>query len=236
MPPRRGPIRSLTTTRRDGDLAVALDPDVLARRRAAVVDRPWTWLRQVHGADVVVVEHPGQHAGATADAAVTAVPGAVLAITTADCVPLVLLGDGAVGVAHAGWRGLVAGVVGAAAEAMDALGAPPIRAVVGPSIRPACYEFGETDLQVVADRWGDEVRAMTTDGRPALDVTAGVRAALAEIGVDDVADAGACTACDAERYWSYRARGEAGRVATVAWIDDGGDVDDQDDDQGAGPR
>ncbi len=148
-------------------------------------------------------------------------PGAVVAVTTADCVPVVLVGDGAVGVAHAGWRGLVAGVVGAAATAMAGLGAPPRRAVLGPSIRSGCYEFGEADLRAVADRWGDGVRATTTDGRPALDVTAGVRAALAEVGVLDVVDEGACTACDAERYWSFRARGEAGRVATVAWIDDG---------------
>jgi len=192
---------------------------VLAPRRAAVVDHPWTWLHQVHGADVVVVEHPGQHAGASADAAVTATPGAVLAVTTADCVPLVLVGDGAVGVAHAGWRGLVAGVVGATAAAMADLGAPPRRAVVGPCVRPACYEFGTDDLDVVAARFGDGVRAVTTDGRPALDVAAGVRAALAEVGVLDVSDDGTCTACDAERYWSFRARGEAGRVATVAWIE-----------------
>ena len=192
---------------------------MLAPRRAAVVDHPWTWLHQVHGADVVVVEHPGQHAGASADAAVTATSGAVLAVTTADCVPLVLVGDGAVGVAHAGWRGLVAGVVGATAAAMADLGAPPRRAVVGPCVRPACYEFGTDDLDVVAARFGDGVRAVTTDGRPALDVAAGVRAALAEVGVLHVSDDGTCTACDAERYWSFRARGEAGRVATVAWIE-----------------
>jgi YfiH family protein len=221
--------RLLTTTRLDGDLAVGLDRDLLARRRAAVVDRPWTWLHQVHGADVVVVEHPGQHAGAVADAAVTAVPGAVLSVTTADCVPVVLVGDGALGVAHAGWRGLVAGVVGATAAAMAELGAPPVRAVVGPSIRAGCYEFGAADLDVVAARWGEEVRATTRDGRPALDVTAGVRAALAEVGVLDVGDDGACTACEPERYWSYRARGEAGRVATVAWLDDApGDRDGDD--------
>src|SRR5690606_38845563 len=73
----------LTTTRADGDLAVGLPDAALSPRRAAVVDRPWTWLRQVHGADVVTVTSPGEHAGTEADAAVTAVPGAVLAVTTA---------------------------------------------------------------------------------------------------------------------------------------------------------
>lgn len=193
---------------------------VLASRRRAVVDLPWTWLQQVHGADVVTVRAPGEGAGARADAAVTAVPGAALAVTTADCVPVVLLADGAVGVAHAGWRGLLAGVVGAAVTAMDDLGHPADRAVIGPSISPARYEFGPDDLDQVASRWGDGVRSVTATGDPALDVVAGVRVALAEVGVTKVAQAGGCTATDAARYWSHRARAESGRMATVAWLED----------------
>ncbi|WCO65216.1 laccase domain-containing protein [Iamia majanohamensis] len=187
-----------------------------------MVDLPWTWLRQVHGAEVVTVTRPGEHAGATADAAVTAVPGAALAVGTADCVPVVLVADGAVGVAHAGWRGLVAGVVGATAGALDALGHPARRAVIGPCIRPADYEFGADDLDRVAARWGDGVRATTRAGRPALDVVAGVRAALAEVGVTDVADDGLCTAADPGRWFSHRARADPGRMATVAWLEDDG--------------
>lgn len=214
--------RHLTTTREDGDLAVTGAEPALTARRRAVVDLPWTWLTQVHGPDVVTVTEPGEHAGVAADAAVTAVPGAALAVTTADCVPVVLVGrdDGAVGVAHAGWKGLLAGVVGRTAEAMAALGHPPVRAVIGPCIRAARYEFGAADLDAVAARWGDGVRGTTPDGRPALDVVAGVHVALAEVGVTDVADGGTCTAEDAERFWSYRARGEAGRIATVAWLED----------------
>jgi len=186
-----------------------------------VVDLPWTWLHQVHGADVVTVEAPGAHAGAPADAAVTATPGAAVAVTTADCAPVVLLAGGAVGVAHAGWRGLEAGVVAAAAQAMADLGHPPERAVIGPCIRADRYAFGPADLDRVAGRWGDGVRATTPEGVPALDLAAGVRAALAEAGVTAVDDAGTCTAADATRYWSHRARAEAGRIATVAWIEDG---------------
>ncbi len=185
-----------------------------------MVDLPWTWLRQVHGAEVVTVTRPGEHAGARADAAVTAVPGAALAIGTADCVPVVLVADGAVGVAHAGWRGLLAGVVGATARALADLGRPPVRAVVGPCIRPADYEFGADDLDRVAARWGEGVRATTRHGHPALDVVAGVRAALAEVGVDDVDDEGRCTAADPSRWWSHRARADAGRMATVAWLEE----------------
>jgi len=142
-------------------------------------------------------------------------------VTTADCVPVVLLADGAVGVAHAGWKGLLGGVVGNAAAAMAALGHPPTRAVIGPCIRPERYEFGAADLDAVAARWGDEVRGTTTAGTPALDVAAGVRRALAEAGVTDVVDDGACTAAAGDTYWSYRSRQEAGRIATVAWLEDG---------------
>ncbi|HEX7131960.1 MAG TPA: laccase domain-containing protein [Iamia sp.] len=212
--------RHLTTTRADGDLAVTgAEPDLTARRRA-VVDLPWTWLTQIHGADVVTVTEPGEHAGVAADAAVTAVPGAALAVTTADCVPVVLLADGAVGVAHAGWKGLLAGVVGNAAAAMAALGHPPTGAVIGPCIRAERYEFGAADLEAVAARWGDDVRGVTAAGAPALDVAAGVRRALAEVGVTAVVDDGTCTALDADRYWSYRARREPGRIATVAWLEE----------------
>ncbi|MGI8937122.1 MAG: polyphenol oxidase family protein [Iamia sp.] len=187
-----------------------------------MVDLPWTWLRQVHGAEVVTVGAPGEGAGSQADAAVTAVPGAALAVTTADCVPVVLVADGAVGVAHAGWRGLLAGVVGAAAQAMADLGHPPTQAVIGPSISPARYEFGPEDLDLVAARWGDDVRSVTEGGAPALDVVAGVRVALAEAGVADVAHPGGCTAADDQRYWSHRARAEPERMATVVWLEEGG--------------
>lgn len=215
--------RHLTTTRAAGDLAVTLPPAELDARRRAVVDLPWTWLIQVHGAEVVTVTRPGEHAGAEADGAVTAVPGAALAVTTADCVPVVLLGaEGrSVGVAHAGWRGLLGGVVGATAAAMSALGAPPVEAVLGPSICASHYAFGAADLDRVAARWGDEVRATTADGRPALDVAAGVRRALAEAGVETVTGDRRCTAEAAGDHWSFRARGDAGRMATVAWLEEG---------------
>lgn len=197
----------------------ALDPAVVARR-AAVCPLPWTWLRQVHGSDVVVVREPGQHAGVAADAAVTATPGCAVAVLTADCAPVALVGEGGVvGVAHAGWRGLVAGVVERTVDAMRAEGAGRISATIGPCIHPECYEFGPADLDVVAARLGDGVRATTAAGRPALDLPAGVRAALASAGVEEVTTIDACTACEPARWYSHRARRERARQALVAWID-----------------
>lgn len=163
------------------------------------------------------VRHPGEHAGVEADAAVTAVAGCPLAVQVADCAPVALTADGVVGVAHAGWRGLVAGVLPAAVEAMRAVGAGRIRAQVGPCIHPGCYEFGATDLDAVAAVLGDGVRARTDDGRPALDLPAGVRSSLRAAGVEDVTVDPTCTACSTD-HWSFRAGGEASRQAVVVWM------------------
>lgn len=173
-----------------------------------------TWLRQVHGAVAVEVRQPGEHAGVEADALFTSTPGCRLAVRTADCIPVVLAGDGTVGVVHAGWRGLAAGVIQATARAMGSV----TTAHIGPHIRRGCYEFGEDDLAEVVNALGDGVRATTTWGTPALDLTAGARAALADIGDIRVDDGGACTACS-DVYFSWRARREPERFATIAWLE-----------------
>src|SRR5690606_33559158 len=121
--------------------------------------------------------------GERADATVTAVPGAALSVITADCAPVLLASDHAVAAVHAGWRGLVAGVLAEAVRAVRVHGGGPVRAWLGPCIRARCYEFGAEDLDTVAGRFGDGVRASTAWGTPALDVTATVTVALAEEGV-----------------------------------------------------
>jgi len=195
-----------------GDVAAEV-----AERRRAVVDLPWTWLRQVHGDTVVRVERPGAGAGTTADACVTAEAGCALAVLTADCAPVVLSSpEGVLGAAHAGWAGLVAGVLERTVETMAAMGATTISAVVGPCIRPECYRFGDDDLAGVARRLGADVRARDASGAPALDLVAGARAVLHRSGVVTVADVGSCTAC-APGWYSWRARGERERQAVVVW-------------------
>jgi copper oxidase (laccase) domain-containing protein len=158
----------------------------------------------------VTVTKPGEHTEAEADAAITRVPLAKLAVRTADCVPLVLLGEATIGVVHAGWRGLAGGVIQATVAAMGDVHT----AHVGPHIRAGCYEFGERDLDEVAAALGDGVRGSTTWGTPALDLTTGVRGALGDI---TVVDSGACTACT-DLYFSWRARQDTARFATIAWM------------------
>jgi len=202
------------TSRADGDLGTTADADV-ARRRTAVHPGPWAWLHQVHGTTVHVVDRPGGVRGADGDALVTATPGVALAIFTADCAPVALSSDeGVVAVAHAGWRGLEAGVLEATVETMRSLGATRVEAVLGPCIRPGCYEFGECDLDRLSTVLSSSIRAHTATGRPAFDLPAAVAVCLARVGVEQVADQGACTACD-EQWFSYRARAESGRQATL---------------------
>lgn len=207
---------AVVTTMAGGARIFAVRDDVAARRNA-VVALPWTWLHQVHGAGVVRVATPGGHAGVKADAAVSDRPGCALAVLTGDCAPVALASaEGVIGVAHAGWRGVAAGVVEATVAEMRALGASAVKAAIGPCIRAGCYEFGAADLDEVAGRLGDEVRATTCAGRPALDLPAAVRVALRRVGVVDVDDPGTCTACSADHF-SWRARKEKQRQAVVVW-------------------
>jgi YfiH family protein len=202
--------------------AAGPSPEMEARRRR-LVDLPWTWLRQVHGPRVVVVSQPGDRAGEEADGAVSAVSGVALAILTADCAPIAFGSpEGVIGAAHAGWRGLAEGVIGETVAAMRGLGATDVRAVLGPCIESACYEFSAADLDDVAARLGDGVRATTRTGTPALDLPGGVRAALAREGVELAYDAATCTSCAQDNrgeplWFSHRARKDEARQAMVVW-------------------
>lgn len=221
-----GPAEVRFTGRAEGDLGhggrwVAVDEidPAVADRRRAVHPRPWSWLRQVHGADVVRVEQPGGGAGSEGDAAVTSSREALLCVLTADCAPVALAGEsGVIGVAHAGWRGIQAGVLETTVAAMRSAGEEgAIVAALGPCIRPGCYEFGRDDLDEISQALGSEVVGVTASGHPALDVPAAVRAALSRAGVESVTDVEICTACD-PGYFSHRARRESQRQATLVWL------------------
>ena len=217
-------VRVRCSDRSDGDFHVDLPADTLTTRRQGLAPGSWTWLRQVHGARVIRVDEPGDGAGEEADASVTCSVGAVLAAQTADCVPIVLTGDAAVAVVHAGWRGVVEGVIPAAVAELRALGGGEIRALVGPHIRAENYAFGEHELDVVAAVAGEAVRSTTRDGRPALDMTAAVSAVLAGCGVDAIEVLDDDTA---EPGWfSHRVRADPERQVTVAWLEPGGGADD----------
>jgi YfiH family protein len=179
--------------------------------RVAVVD-------QVHGAEVVRVEEPWGplRAVGTADAAFTTVPGVVLAVRAADCVPVVVGGAGVVGVAHAGWRGTAAGAAVALVRAIRAaVGDVPLAAAVGPCISGPSYEVGpEVVAALRAAGLSDDDFLLDGLGRPHVDLGRAVFAQLVASGVEaDRIDRD--TATDPELYSHRRDGPGTGRSAGV---------------------
>lgn len=207
------------TDREDGDFHIDAEPAGLAERRRAVMPGDWAVVRQVHGSAVVAAD-PAK--APEADGVFTAELDQPIAVQGADCAPIALVGEaGPIGVVHAGWRGLAAGVIDSMVATLREAGAMVDTAIVGPVIGPECYEFGAGDLDEVAQALGDVVRGTTTDGTPALDLAAGIRASCARAGMQSVEFVGGCTACTWDGF-SHRARQDAGRHALVARLIDGG--------------
>jgi YfiH family protein len=183
------------------------------------------WLRQVHGTGVARFETPLAAARAAADepeadAAVTAAPGVVLAILTADCLPVVFAAsDGSeVAAAHAGWRGLADGALEATVAAM-ATPAPRIRAWLGPAAGPQAYEIGQEvfDAFTVGDPGAAAAFVATRTGHWRVDLYALARRRLEAVGVTDVHGGDLCTIGDPQRFFSHRRDARTGRLATLVW-------------------
>jgi purine-nucleoside/S-methyl-5'-thioadenosine phosphorylase / adenosine deaminase len=146
-------------------------------------------------------------------------PDLPLVVVTADCAPIALASDTAVGAVHAGWPGLLAGVVEAGVARLRELGDGPVRAALGPCVHPRRYAFGPDDLAALVDRFGSSVAAVTDDGAPAFDVPAAVRVALADAGVHDLVDVDICTSASPDHF-SHRRDGDPGRQALVVVLDE----------------
>jgi polyphenol oxidase len=202
-------VGALATTAAMDDMMSAAGRAAL---RALVPQEP-VWMHQVHGAAVIDAD-----ATATvlkADAALARRKGVVCAVKIADCMPVLFADEGAtvVGAAHAGWRGLAAGVLEATVEKMKA---ERIVAWMGPAIGPRVYEVGE---DVLAAFPGHE--AAFTPNRPGhwlLDLYAVAREKLETIGVTRIYGGGFCTYSDADRFFSYRRDKGEKRMAAAIWL------------------
>lgn len=227
-------VRATVTTRAGGVSAgpwasfnlaahVGDDPAAVAenrRRLRAALDLPSepAWLAQVHGREVARLPGPLPRA---ADAAVAFGHGPVCAVLVADCLPVFLASrDGdRVGVAHAGWRGLAAGVIEAT---VVALGCDPTRLVawLGPAIGPQAFEVGE-DVRAAFTARDPAAASRFRPGRAGrwlADLPALARQRLMECGVGSVHGGGTCTVSDPARFYSYRRDGDTGRMAALAWL------------------
>lgn len=228
-------VRALTTTRPGGASAgpygslnlashVGDAPAAVAANRRRLVDalelpaEP-AWLEQVHGTRVLTLD--GAPPAEPADAAVTRRPGVVLAVLTADCLPVVLCEENgaAVAVVHAGWRGLAAGVIGAAVRALGG-NAARLRVWLGPAIGPAAFEVGAEVREAFMDADAGAAAAFEAirAGKWHCDLYALARRRLAAAGIETVSGGEFCTFTDSERFFSYRRDGQCGRMATLAWL------------------
>lgn len=213
-----GPYDSLNLATRVGDDPVAVERNREVLRGALQLDP--LWLHQVHGADVVDAEDAP--ALAQADAAVARTRHRACAVLTADCLPVVLADRGGevVGIAHAGWRGLAAGVIEATVRRMGVRG-DRLLAWLGPAIGPAAYEVGAEVRQafVAADPQDAAAFREVGPGKFHADLYALARARLGRLGVTAVHGGGFCTFSERERFYSYRRDRVTGRMATVVWLD-----------------
>src|SRR5690606_34793856 len=208
-----------------GDLT-ADDPAAVRENKArlnALLPQPPRWLRQVHGAHVVKADCVS--APVEADAAYTRTPRVVCAVKIADCMP-VLIADTrgrAVAAAHAGWRGLAAGVVENTVQALEVDPAGLV-AFLGPAIGPGAFEVGDevrAAFCAVDAAAAQAVRPLRA-GKWLADLYTLGRQRLARCGVRRVYGGGLCTHSDPQRFYSHRRNPVTGRMAAVIWLDEGG--------------
>jgi len=218
-----GPWATMNLGRSGRDDASALAEN--RRRLTAFLPSPPVWLDQVHGTAVAVLTRDSAALPApVADAAVTRDRGVVCAILTADCLPVLFTDRGgtAVGIAHAGWRGLSAGVLEATIAALCALGAhrDDLMAWLGPAIGPARFEVGADvrDAFCADDRGTENCFTPHLPGKWHADLCGLARRRLARGGVTRVSGGGFCTYDDAARFFSYRRERESGRMAAAVWL------------------
>lgn len=176
---------------------------------------------QVHGVHVMRAREPGLHPDC--DALVTTEPGLAIAVTAADCLPIVCIAPGAVAAAHSGWRGTALGMPRAVLDSVCAaagVGPERVHVYLGPSIRACCYRVGDD----VAEAFPEATR-MRVDGACHVDLAAAARLQLLHGGArpEHVLDLAECTACHPERYFSHRRdAGTTGRLWAVVVLRDAG--------------
>jgi len=188
----------------------------------AVLPAEPAWLAQVHG--TAVVDAAGLSDVPEADASFAAAKGVVCAIMTADCLPVLFCDrpGHVVAAAHAGWRGLSAGILEKTVSRMRAADAGEIMAWLGPAIGPGHFEVGEDVRQAFVAHDASASDAFTPiaaqAGKYLADITALARARLRSAGVHCISGGGFCTVGDTRRFFSYRRDKVTGRMASLIWL------------------
>ena len=233
-------VRSLIT-RRDGGVSLAPyaslnlgahvgdDPLSVAENRRRLADHlPASpcWLEQVHGTTLVDAAGLGVAEVPVADGAFARAPGVVCAVMTADCLPVLLCDQAGsvVAAVHAGWRGMQAGIL---ERAVEALAVPAVRllAYLGPAIGPQAFEVGDEVRNAFLAAHQEAVAAFLPAPQPPAhkwlaDIYLLARQSLRRAGVDAIYGGGSCTVREAQHFFSYRRDGVTGRMAALIWLAD----------------
>ena len=220
-----GPYASLNLGRHVGDDPDSVEANRSRLRRSAHLPGEPVWLEQQHGIRVLDLDkHGSGETSLVADAAIASGAGRVCAILTADCLP-VLLTDRAgtrVAAAHAGWRGLAAGIIEQTVAAMAAPGSD-LLAWLGPCIGAGYFEIGPEvrDALLARDPGASDCIRPGRDDRWHADLQALARRRLTALGISSVTAAAACTFSDSRRFFSHRREAPCGRMATLIWLEAG---------------
>lgn len=214
-----GDFASLNLAVHVGDDANAVTENRRRLQAALKLPAQPLWLDQVHG--INVVEAKAQSVPPPADAAVSRTANQVCVVMTADCLPVLFCDRDAtrVGAAHAGWRGLVGGVLGATVAALDT--APgKLLAWLGPAIEQAAFEVGDEVREQFLARDAGNAAAFVSNarGRWHADLYALARRELGRLGVTEIYGGGFRCYADAARFFSYRRETRTGRMATMVWL------------------
>ncbi len=203
-------------------LHVGDDPAAVYKNRKRLgLPREPVWLQQVHGNTVInAADFSGRIP--EADGAYSRQPGVICAVMTADCLPVLLCDrrGGGVAAVHAGWRGLLAGVIEAGVEKLAVAG-DQLLAWLGPAIGPNAYEVGDEVRQAFVSRDASASLAFqpATAGRWWMDIYTLARQRLMQCGVEDIFGGDHCTCHEADKFYSYRRDGVTGRMVSVIWFE-----------------
>lgn len=220
------PFASLNLALHVGD-----DPESVLQNRQLLAQQleptlQWQWLEQVHGSTVQRVSTA--QAAITADGLISATPGLACCVLTADCLPVLLAAaDGSeVGIAHAGWRGMVKGIIANTVSGMSA-SAEHLVAWLGPAIGPCHFEVGPEVQEAFQQSWGNSIAAsaiadcfQSIPGKQKFmaDLFALARLQLDSLGINIVSGGGECTYCQQEKFYSFRRSGQTGRLLSMIYL------------------
>ena len=211
-------VISLISDSDDGDFSLAQQPEnYLAENQRKLYKGEWNWLTQEHGTEIVWLEDDERSLGIRGDALATISSQKVIAITVADCLPLLLIEQsGILSLMHLGWRGIEGGLLEKTLQFIRSKSSEPITAVLGPCIDTCCYEFGQNELRILVEKYGEKIVGRTNKGSIAFDMRACVKEILKSSNVEIKYEEDSCTKCDS-RYWSFRADGTGKRQVMIAW-------------------